>query len=103
LVDGGPVDAKPARRVALGIQVDDEDAITREGEVASEIHDRRGLADAAFLVGARDRLAHSGSCLALSHDARFYHLAARDHGSGGLAIMCRPAYARLIVHGELEA
>jgi hypothetical protein len=53
----------------LGIKVDDEDPLSSEGEIAPEIHDRCGLADAAFLVRASDRLAHSASCSVVSHDA----------------------------------
>ncbi len=56
------VEAQAARCVALGIQVDDEDSLARQGEIAPEVHDRRGLADAAFLIRAGDRLPHSAPC-----------------------------------------
>ena len=52
----GPVDAEAARGVALGVKIDDEDALAGEGEVGRQIDNRRGLSDAALLVGTGDRL-----------------------------------------------
>ena len=59
-VERRAVDPEAARGVALGIEVDDEDAITGEGQIGCEIDHRGGLPDAALLIGAGDRLAHSG-------------------------------------------
>ena len=61
VVDGpitGAIDPEPARGVALRVQIDDEHAVAREGQVAGQIDNRRGLSDAALLVGTGDRLAH---------------------------------------------
>ena len=60
-VDGGAVDPEAARGVALGIEVDDEDAVTEESQIGCEIDHGGGLPDAALLIGAGDRLAHSTS------------------------------------------
>ncbi len=53
------VDAEAAGRVALGVEVDDEDPLASESEVRGEIHHCRGLPHATFLVGAGDDLPHS--------------------------------------------
>jgi hypothetical protein len=39
-----------------------EDAVTEESQIGCEIDHRGGLPDAALLIGAGDRLAHSASC-----------------------------------------
>jgi hypothetical protein len=54
------IDSEAARRVALGIDIDDKNALACEGEIRSEVYNRRGLSDAALLIGAGDRLTHSG-------------------------------------------
>jgi hypothetical protein len=51
----------------LGIEIDDEDPVACQREEAREIDDRRGLADAAFLVGTGDGLAQSAALLAVVH------------------------------------
>ena len=61
LDDGGPIDAEPARRVALRVEIDDEDRTPGERQVGRQVDHRGGLADAALLVRACDRLAHSAS------------------------------------------
>ena len=61
------VDAKSARGVALRVKIDHEHAVAREGQVAGQIDNRRGLSDAALLVGTGDRLAHSGGHPAFIH------------------------------------
>ena len=66
--DGVTVETEATRGIALGVEVDDEDSLAEEGEVAPKIHDRRGLPDAALLVGTGDRLAHSVAFLDWSHD-----------------------------------
>jgi hypothetical protein len=48
-----------ARCVALGIEVDDEDALALECEICGKVDDRCRLTDAAFLVGAGDNVAQS--------------------------------------------
>ncbi len=70
-VQGGAVDPEAARRVALGIEVDDEDAVTEESQIGCEIDHGRGLPDAAFLIGAGDRLAHSASSSSRTHVLEF--------------------------------
>jgi hypothetical protein len=87
VVEGHPIDngvihrvlqamaihAEAAGGIALGIEVDHEDAVTLEGEIARQIHNRRGLSDAALLIRAGDRSAHSATCPERSHEHRFYH------------------------------
>ena len=95
--DGVTSEAKPARRVPLGVEIDDEDSFARSGEIAPQVDDRRGLADAALLVRAGDRLAHSVSCSDGSHDAQFYHRWPSDLRSGrgaSVAVRDRPALNR---------
>ena len=84
--DGVTSEAKPARRVPLGVEIDDEDSFARSGEIAPQVDDRRGLADAALLVRAGDRLAHSVSCSDGSHDAQFYHRWPSDLRSGAAPV-----------------
>ena len=62
-----------ARGVALRVEVDDEDAVAGQGEIGREIDDRRGLADAALLVGTGDRLAHLGPRPKMHSRIEFYH------------------------------
>jgi hypothetical protein len=50
---GVVVDAERRGRVALGVQIDHEDLGAVQSERGSEVHRRRGLADAALLVGNR--------------------------------------------------
>src|SRR4029453_6880303 len=57
-VEAGLVDAKPGRRVALGIQVDEQGRALGEGKPSGEVDGCRGLADPALLVDDRDDLAH---------------------------------------------
>ena len=57
-LDGDAGEAQTARRVGLRVEVHDEGPAAGQGEVAGEIDHRRGLAHAAFLVGAGDDLAH---------------------------------------------
>ena len=68
-----PVNPEAARRVALRVKVNDEDSISREREIAREVHNCGGLSDAALLVRAGDRLAHSGPHPSVFHRTRFYH------------------------------
>ena len=46
------------RRVALGIKVDEQGRAMGEGETSRKIHGCGGLADPAFLIHHRDRLAN---------------------------------------------
>ena len=50
---GIPRDPETARRVALGIEIDEQDPLLCHGERGGHVHCRGGLADAALLV--RDR------------------------------------------------
>ena len=68
------IDPKSARSVALRIQIDDEDAVSRECEIGRQIDHRGGLSDAALLVGARDSLGHSASRSECAHGSTSYHL-----------------------------
>ena len=59
VVDGaagaaGALAADAARGVGLGVEVDEQDLLARQGEGGGQIDGRRGLADAAFLVGDGD-------------------------------------------------
>ena len=72
-VEGRAIDPEAARGVALGINIDDEDAITGESQIGCEIDHRGGLPDAALLIGAGDRLAHSASTPTRDHHCQFYH------------------------------
>ncbi len=47
------VDAETGRGIALRIEIDDEDFLADGGERGAEIDRRRGLADAALLIGDR--------------------------------------------------
>ena len=58
--DGVEVDPEAGGQVRLRIHVDAEDAEPLLGERAGEIDRRRGLADAALLVGDRDHIRHRG-------------------------------------------
>ena len=69
-VERGTIDPESARRVALGIEIDDEDVVTEESQIGCEIDHRGGLPDAALLIGAGDRLAHSASCSKHTHHRR---------------------------------
>ena len=80
-VEGRAIDPEAARRVALGIEVDDEDAITGESQIGCEIDHRGGLPDAALLIGAGDRLAHSTSAPKHDHHVRILPSTALPPGS----------------------
>ena len=71
--NGGSVDPEAARRIPLGIEVDDQDAVTRQREIAGEVDDRSGLADAALLVCTGDGAAHLGPRRRVIHGIEFYH------------------------------
>ncbi len=45
------IDAETGRGVALRIEIDDQDVFADGGERRAEIDGRRGLADAALLIG----------------------------------------------------
>ena len=47
------IDAETGRGVALRIEIDDQDALANRGECRAQVDRRRGLADAALLVGQR--------------------------------------------------
>src|ERR1019366_4676044 len=66
------VDAQATGGVALGVEIDDEDPISGESEISGEIHHRRRLSDAAFLVGAGNCLAHSVPRPDVIHAQPFY-------------------------------
>ncbi len=53
-LDVAVADAHAGRRVALGIEVDDQDAVIELGERRAQVHRRRGLADPTLLVRDRD-------------------------------------------------
>src|SRR3989337_2888610 len=72
-LDSRAIDPEAAGAIALGVEIDHQDAVTVEREVARQFHNRRGLADAAFLICAGDRLAHSVACPGRSHENEFYH------------------------------
>ena len=48
-------------------------AVSGDREIAREIDDRGGLADAALLIGAGDRLDPLGSQPKIIHKHKFYH------------------------------
>ena len=79
--------AERARGVALGVEVDDQHPVAREGQVAGQIDNRRGLSDAALLVGTGDRLAHLGGHPGLHSQASI--LASGPPFSLALAIRAR--------------
>src|SRR6266545_475314 len=65
---GAVLDTETGRRVALGVQVDDQHPAAVQRQRYREVHRRGGLADAALLVGDADHpsLWRSGeSCLAM--------------------------------------
>ena len=70
--DRPSIDSEATGRIALWIEVDDEDPVSGEGEISGEIHHRRRLSDAAFLVGAGDCLAHSVPRSDVIHARSFY-------------------------------
>ena len=47
---GAPIDAEPGRRVALGIEIQDQHALADRGQRGAEVDGGGGLADAALLV-----------------------------------------------------
>ena len=53
------VDATAHRRVALRIDIDQEHAPLGRRQRCREIHARRRLADAAFLIGDRENAVHA--------------------------------------------
>ena len=55
------LEADAAREVALGVGVDEEDALVGEGEGGAEVDGGGGFADAAFLVGDGEDPAHGRS------------------------------------------
>ena len=63
LVDRGrpvvAIDPEPARGIALGVDVDKQDALAFLREAGAEIDGRRGLADATLLACYGDRSSHS--------------------------------------------
>jgi hypothetical protein len=63
LLDGAALDAEKTSQVSLGIQVDQEDPVAQDRETGTDIHDRRRLADAAFVIEKRRHfgLAHVSS------------------------------------------
>ena len=54
------VDAEPGRGIALRIEIDDQHPLADGGERGAEIDRRRGLADAALLVGDRQHPRQAG-------------------------------------------
>src|SRR5436309_8224564 len=61
--------AEPGSRVRLRIEIDDQRPLAGFGEACSDVDRRRGLADAAFLVGKRVHPAGHMATLARSPDA----------------------------------
>ena len=84
------IQAEAAGGIALGIEVDHEDAVTLEGEIARQIHNRRGLSDAALLIRAGDRSTHSVTCPERSHEHKFYHQTPDRPRSGRFREDARP-------------
>jgi hypothetical protein len=78
------VDPQGRGRVALRVEVDDEDLSALQRQRRGQVHGRRGLADAALLVGhgedpcvrrRRDRITesarqHADRCLGRARDGR---------------------------------
>jgi hypothetical protein len=90
--------SKATRRVALGVEVDHEDARTVGGEVCGDVDDGGSLPDAALLVGAGNRLAHLPTRLSGDHDREVYHrgphpilLAASESPARPRRASCRPS------------
>ena len=54
------VDAETGRGIALRIEIDDQHFLADGGERGAEIDRRRGLADAALLVGDREHARRLG-------------------------------------------
>ena len=59
----GAVHAQPARRVRLGVEIDEDDGGARLGETGGDVHRRRRLADTALLVRDGDDPRHAGSLM----------------------------------------
>ena len=55
---GLPFLTQPARQVALRVGVDEENSLVRQRQRRREVDHRRGLADAAFLIGDRNDSTH---------------------------------------------
>lgn len=64
---GARIDAEGKGRVSLRIKIDDERGATVLGERSAEIHGRRGLSHAAFLVHHRDQTDRSGHAQILAN------------------------------------
>ena len=62
------VDAEAGRGVALRIEIDDQHALADGGERRAEIDRRRGLADAALLVGDGEHARRFGRLGAFGQD-----------------------------------
>ena len=76
VIDGAgpllPPDAETRRRVALGIDVDDEYALAHRSQCRPEIDRRRGLSHAAFLIGdGQDPRPRAGFRNCLRHERAF--------------------------------
>ncbi len=63
--------AEACRRVALGVDVDEEAGVVGEGHAGRDVHGRRGLADSALLVDYRENAAHSAGILPDLSEALF--------------------------------
>ena len=69
------VDAETGRGIALRIEIDDQDFLADGGKRGAEIDRRRGLADAALLVGDRKDARRLGEL----HLRRAIGRSKRDH------------------------
>jgi hypothetical protein len=59
-LDGVEVDPQARGEVRLRVHVDAQDAQAVLGERTGQVDGRRGLADAALLIGDRDHIRHRG-------------------------------------------
>ena len=70
---GRALNPQAAGCVALGVEVDHEDAGAVGGKIGSDVDHGGRLPDAALLVGAGNRLAHLAASLNGDHDREVYH------------------------------
>ena len=77
------VDAEPGRGVALRIEIDDQHALADRGERRAEIDRRRGLADAALLVGDGEHARRLGRLGALGQTTTWANRSAAGGSAGG--------------------
>jgi hypothetical protein len=79
----GFIDAQAVCSVALRVDVDQKCSLGLEGHCGGEIDGRCGFADAAFLVGNRNRLCQIKPLFSIGYDkdhitTDYYHIAGKN-------------------------